>query len=119
MSRMIRVTYRLIMEASDPRQPSLTKILIRFSTGMEITAGGRRLADSLTLAANGGAREMRTADGAKLTVGKHGHEVHLKTLSPPGIRAIDLSPPMAQLLALDLTTAYRTAMLPFSSTVLI
>jgi hypothetical protein len=107
---MIRVTYRLIMDASDPRQTR--KTLVRFSTGMEIAAGLgdlEKLADCLDVAANGGYREIRGNDGATLTIRKDGQAVHLKRMSTSGIRTIDLSRPMAQQLAADLRVAYHDA----------
>src|SRR5580698_8524693 len=107
---MIRVTYRLIMDAPDPRQTR--KTLVRFSTGMEIAAGLgdlEKLADCLDVAANGGYREIRDNDGATLTIRKNGQVVHLRRMSTSGIRAIDLSRPMAQQLAADLRVAYHDA----------
>jgi hypothetical protein len=52
---MIRITYRLIMDAPDPRQTR--RILVRFSTDMEVAADLgelEKLSDSLDVAANGG-----------------------------------------------------------------
>ena len=66
---MIRITYRLIMDAPDPRQTR--KTLVRFSTGMEVAADLgelEKLADCLDVAANGGYREIRGNDGAMLSL---------------------------------------------------
>jgi hypothetical protein len=107
---MIRITYRLIMEAPDPRQAR--RFLVRFSTGMEVAADLgelEKLSDSFDVAANGGHSEIRGNDGATLTICKDGQAVHLKRMSPSGIRTIDLSRPMAQQLAADLRVAYHDA----------
>jgi hypothetical protein len=107
---MIRITYRLIMDAPDPRQTR--RILVRFSTGMEVAADLdelEKLADCLDIAANGGYREIRGNDGATLTIRNDGQAVHLKRMSASGIRTLDLSRPMAQQLAADLRVAYHDA----------
>src|ERR1700683_4523326 len=107
---MIRITYRLIMDAPDPRQTRRT--LVRFSTGMEVAADLdelEKLADCLDIAANGGYREIRGNGGATLTIRNDGQAVHLKRVSASGIRTLDLSRPMAQQLAADLRVAYHDA----------
>jgi hypothetical protein len=105
---MIRVTYRLIMDAPNPHRTGNT--LVRFSTGMEISAAVsdlEKLADCLDATANGGCREIRRNDGATLTICRENNAVHLKSTSISGVRTIDLSEPMAQQLSADLRMAHR------------